>query len=66
MSEPLKPCPFCGNKNLAQFPVKGVDGSSGLMIECLSERCGVHPHISYIPPDAAVRWWNTRATKEGM
>jgi len=52
----LLPCPFCGKTPLS-FP--SGDGT-GVMIECITERC-VGPHISYYGEGVAAKIWNTRA-----
>lgn len=53
----LLPCPFCG-RNPISFE---SGGGEGLMIQCISVGCPVGPHVSYIPPEAAIAAWNTRA-----
>ena len=53
----LAACPFCGEAPIA-FAVGPND--AGMMIECVASRC-VHPHVSFIPPSAAIAAWNRRA-----
>lgn len=54
----LKPCPFCG-----KVPVPEPSGinNDGLLIECANDKCGVQPHTSWAPPQAALAAWNRRA-----
>jgi len=63
MSEELKPCPFCGSKEL-----KGCErenraaGSREYWVACTS--CDVTGPIGYTPVGADGRW-NRRAETEG-
>lgn len=53
----LLPCPFCGEPAITDNV--GENGKA-LMIECMAEHCGVHPHVSCYDRRAAREWWNTR------
>lgn len=60
----LKPCPFCGNRNVnLQIVREKLDYSDidGAYIEC--PICGIESRI-FEDPDEAVEFWNRRSDAE--
>jgi Lar family restriction alleviation protein len=54
MSEQLKPCPFCGNKDIQCC----LDGYGNHWVDC---ECGANLTASYATEKEAIEDWNRRA-----
>lgn len=56
MSEPLKPCPFCGGPAITGFR------GPGHAVRCADPKCEIQPGtIGHKALDAAITIWNRRA-----
>lgn len=61
----LKPCPFCGNKDLRVFTIfadNGVIVGKAIICEPVDTPCGAHGPIVN-GKTLAVKLWNTRKAK---
>ena len=59
MSEKLKPCPFCQNKNIAI----GSDGNGGQYIDCGRKHI---VHFINCTKEEAINLWNTRPEEDQL
>ena len=57
MDAELKPCPFCGSKNLEVQVENFRESNEQWYVECLG--CGMVSHKEY-PSEKAIAAWNTR------
>ena len=59
----LKPCPFCGGKPTAAFPIMSLGEKGGWnVIMCLNPKCRIQPSTDWHKSKSVVvREWNRRA-----
>lgn len=63
MSESLKPCPFCGSKDVAVYDNKDAAIGWWLSYGMLCLNCGARTEL-FDTTKAAVRAWNRRANDD--
>ena len=60
----LKPCPFCGNKDIShELDVKRMQGSRTVIFQIRCTRCGIElVELGASCVDRAIRKWNRRTS----